>query len=183
MAPSARTARGFTLTELLIALAIAGILAMIGAPAMSHLLARTQTSTAEALVANGLRHARTAAVMGNTRVLMCPSDDGRHCRPDDDWQHGWILARDADHDRQPDADAPLIAAQTAVHAGTRIVTSIGREWIAFLPNGSAAGSNARFTICRARQHTGRSVVVSNTGRVRLEDADAAHLQACLAGLP
>ena len=174
--------RGFTLTELLITLAIAGILAMIGAPAMSHLLARTQSATAEALVANNLRHARTAAVMKNSRVLMCPSTDGHHCRPDDDWQHGWIVARDADHDGQPDADAPIITSQAAMHAGTRIVTSIGRERVVFHPNGSAAGSNARFTICHARERTGKAVIVANSGRVRLANADAAHLQTCLAGL-
>ncbi len=183
MARSARAAHGFTLTELMIALAIAGILAMIGAPAMGHLLARTQSAAAEALIANNLRHARTAAIMSNSRVLMCPSTDGHHCRPDDDWQHGWVLARDADHDGQPDADAPIITSQAAMHAGTRIVTSVGRERVVFHPNGSAAGSNARFTICHARERDGKSVVVSNSGRVRLEDADAVHLQACLAGIP
>ena len=73
MAPSARTARGFTLTELLIALAIAGILAMIGAPAMGGLIARTRDSGIENAIAAGLRGARTAAVMRNARVLVCPS--------------------------------------------------------------------------------------------------------------
>lgn len=182
MYSSKRAHRGFTLTELMITLAIAGILAMIGAPAISHLLARMQSATAEASIANDLRHARTAAIMNNTRVLMCPSTDGHHCRPDDDWQHGWVLARDADRDGQPDADAPIIASQAAMHAGTRVVTSIGREKVVFHPNGSAAGSNARFTICHAREHVGKSVVVSNSGRVRLEDADAVHLQTCLAGI-
>jgi type IV fimbrial biogenesis protein FimT len=183
MHSSARACRGFTLTELLITLAIAGILAMIGAPTMSQLLARTQSANAEALIANNLRHARTAAVMSNTRVLVCPSTDGHHCRPDDDWQRGWIVARDADHDGQPDAAVPIIAAQAAMHAGTRVITSVGREKVVFHPNGSAAGSNARFTICHAREREGKSVVVSNSGRVRLEDADAAHLQTCLAGIP
>lgn len=183
MARHARGARGFTLTELMIALAIAGILAMIGAPTMGHLLARTQNANAEALVANGLRHARTAAIMKNTRVLMCPSADGRHCHPDDDWAHGWILARDADHDGQADAAVPVIASQAAMHAGTRIVTSAGRERIVFHPDGSAAGTNARFTICHAREPGGKSVVVSNSGRVRLEAADARHLQTCLAEVP
>jgi len=52
----------------------------------------------------------------------------------------------------------------------------------FHPNGSAAGSNTRFTICHARERTGKAVIVANSGRVRLANADAAHLQTCLAGL-
>lgn len=183
MAHHERAAHGFTLTELLVTLAIAGILAMIGAPAMGSLLARTRDATTEAAVANSLRHARSAAVMRNARVLVCPSRDGRRCNPGDDWQHGWIVAKDADHDGQPDANAQLIFAQAAMPAGTRVITSVGRGQLAFHPNGGAGGSNARFTICHANARAGKAVIVANSGRVRLDTADAAHLQACLAGIP
>ena len=101
--------RGFTMTELLITLAIAGILAMIGAPAMGGLIARTTTATTEASVAGTLRHARTAAIMRNARVLVCPSLDGRRCQSSDDWQRGWIIAQAADHDGQPDPGKQIIA--------------------------------------------------------------------------
>lgn len=174
---------GFTLTELLITLAIAGILAMIGAPAMGSLLARTRDASTEATIANALRHARSAAVMRNARVLVCPSRDGRRCNPGDDWQHGWIVAKDADHDGQPDADASLLAVQAAMPTGTRVTTSAGRGQLAFHPNGGAGGSNVSFTICHANARRGKEVIVANSGRVRLASADAAHLQACLAGIP
>ena len=181
MTRSAR-ARGFTLTELMITLAIAGVLAMIGAPAMGGLLARTRAASTEAMVANTLRHARSAAVMRNARVLVCPSRDGRRCSAGDDWQHGWIIAQDSDHDGQPDDGAALIMAQAAMPTGTRVITSLGRGQIAFQPSGSAGGSNVRFTICHANAREGKEVIVANSGRVRLASADAAHLQACLAGL-
>jgi type IV fimbrial biogenesis protein FimT len=183
MPSTGHTQRGFTLTELLVALAIAGILAMIGAPAMGSLLAHVEDANTEAAVAAGLRHARTAAVMRNTRILVCPSNDGQHCQPDDDWRKGWIIARDADHDGQPDADTTLVAVQAAMPAGTGIITSTGRKRLTFHPDGSAAGSNASFTICHARQHAGIAVVVSNSGRVRLDTADREHLQKCLAAIP
>lgn len=183
MARPARTAGGFTLTELLIALAITGILAMIGAPAMGSLLARTRTASAEAAIAGTLRHARSAAVLRNARVLVCPSRDGRQCSAGDDWQHGWIVAKDVDHDGEPDTGVPVITVQPAMPAGTRVITSIGRGHIAFQPSGSAGGSNVRFTICHANAHEGKQVILANSGRVRLASADAAHLQACLAGLP
>ncbi len=178
----AHTHHGFTLIELMVTLAISGILATIGVPSMTHLLARVQNSGAETAIAGSLRHARTVAVMHETRVLVCPSADGHHCQAADEWQHGWILAQDRDHDGQPDAGIPIIVAHATLHGGARVITSVGREKVAFHPDGGAAGSNATFTICHAREHDGKSVVVSNTGRVRVENATSARLQACLEGI-
>lgn len=173
---------GFTLTELMITLAIAGILAMLGAPAMGHLLARTQTSGTEVAIVNSLHHARSAAVMRNTRVVVCPSHDGLRCHVDDDWQRGWIVAEDADHDGQPDPSSQILDRFAALPSGARIVTSAGRREIAFHPNGNAAGSNVRFTICHANVAGGQAVVIANSGRVRLAAAEPARLRACLAGI-
>lgn len=175
-------ARGFTLTELMIVVAIAGILVMFGAPAMGGLLARARGASAEASIATSLRQARTAAIMRNRRVVACPSANGLACDDTSDWQHGWIIADDADHDGQPDAGKPVIAAFPAISPGARITSSAGRKLVAFHPNGSAAGSNASFTICNARSGDGESVVVSNMGRVRTAVASPQRLQACLAGL-
>lgn len=176
-------AGGFTLVELLMTLAVAALLAMVGAPALENLLARSREAGAEARIAGTLRHARTAAVMDNARIIVCPSDDDRHCRRGYDWQHGWIVAPDQDGDGQPDAGRQIIAALPAMAAGSRIITSAGRRHIVFHPTGDAAGSNARFTICHAREGDGRSVVVSNSGRVRVAGSDPARLQQCLAGIP
>jgi type IV fimbrial biogenesis protein FimT len=181
MRQSTHPQRGFTLTELLLALVIAGILTTIGAPAMGNLLSRTRDASAEAMLAGSLHQARTVAVTRNTRVLLCPSRDGAHCRTGDNWQHGWIIASDADADGQPDAGAAIIAAQAALPPGTRVISSRGRGQIIFHPNGNAAGSNARFTICGLRTRTAQAVIVANSGRVRLDDALPDQLQACLAG--
>jgi len=174
---------GFTLTELLVVLAVAAILAMIGAPAMGSLLARSREASAEASIAGSLRHARTLAVAHNTRVVVCPSHDGRHCSKGDDWQHGWLVADDGNHDGQPDIGAQALAVIGAMPAGTRIITSEGRGQLSFHANGSATGSNVRFTICQAREHTGKSVILANSGRVRIADAEPERLRQCLASLP
>lgn len=175
-------ARGFTLTELTVVLAISAILTMAGAPAMGRLLGRSRAASAEADIAASLRHARTAAIMHNGRVIACPSTDGRRCDDSSAWQRGWILADDADHDGQPDAGAPIIAIFHALPTGTGITSSQGRKLIAFHPNGTAAGSNVRFTICQARSGDGISVVLSNAGRVRTTTPGPQHLNDCLASL-
>lgn len=177
----ARLARGFTLTELMVVLAIAAIVVMLGAPAMGGLLARTQDAATETALAGSLRNARSAAVMRNARVVVCPSVDGRTCRAGDDWQRGWIIAQDADHDGQPDAGTPPLNVESAPPAGTRVITSIGRGKITFQPSGSAGGANARFTICHARNHSGKSVIVANSGRIRVDRATPDRLAVCLDG--
>lgn len=177
-----KIARGFTLTELLAVLAIGGVLAALGAPALGGLLARQHGATATASIVATLRQARTAAILHNRRVVACPSRNGQDCDDTTEWQHGWIIAADADHDGHADAGRVPLAVFNALPPGSRITTSAGRRLVAFHPNGSAAGSNASFTICSARAGAGAAVVVSNTGRVRTQPASAQHLQACIDGI-
>ena len=168
--------RGFTLIELITTLAIAAILLAIGAPALGSMLVRSHERSAESALQDSLMHARALAVMRRTQVVVCPSVDGVHCTDDETWQHGWVIGADADHDREPDA---TLARFDAMPQGMRIVSSRGRPRIVFQPDGSAGGSNAQLTVCNARLHEGRAVIVSNSGRVRVAPADADWLQACL----
>lgn len=178
--PGHAPARGFTLTELLVVLAIIGLLGMLGTPAMAGLLARDRTTSAADAIFNTLQHARETAVLHNRRVLVCPSVDGRQCASGDSWQHGWIVADASNRDLKPDAALPILGRQIALAADTRVTSTRGRSRLTFHPDGSAAGSNVRFTICTRAARTASTVVVSNTGRVRVAAATPAQLQACLA---
>jgi type IV fimbrial biogenesis protein FimT len=63
------TPRGFTLIELMIALAIAALLVMLGLPSFTEFLRNSEIrSTTESLV-NGLRVARTEAIRRNQLVI------------------------------------------------------------------------------------------------------------------
>src|SRR5579875_2333690 len=172
MRSRAASVRGFTLTELVTALAILGILTMAGAPALAGMLARSHDAAAENAFVASLMHARETAILRRTQVLVCPSPDGRQCRRGDDWQHGWMVALDDDRDGRPDGGTPP--------RGTRVITTVGRPQIAFRPNGGAGGSNATFTICHAGDGRGRSVVVANSGRVRAGAPEPQRLRECLA---
>ncbi|HEU0277420.1 MAG TPA: GspH/FimT family pseudopilin [Rhodanobacteraceae bacterium] len=180
---ASRTAAGMTLVELVTVIAIAAIVLMLGAPAFGKLKAQVQTRTAEGQVTRALQHARHAAIMRGTRVLMCPSVDGKSCTSGFAWHSGWIIALDADHDGKPDTGTPVLAMTGAVASNLRLITSVGREKIVFHPDGSAPGSNTTFTICQGTQALGATVIVSNVGRVRSAAANAAQLEKCIATAP
>ncbi|HET7558192.1 MAG TPA: GspH/FimT family pseudopilin [Rhodanobacteraceae bacterium] len=171
--------RGFTLIELLITLSIAGILAAIGMPALGSMLARSHRQSAESALEASLMHAREMAIMHDTHVIVCPSSDGAACSGGANWQYGWLIAADADHDDQPDRGS-FVAVFNAMPSGMRILASRGRPRIVFRSDGSASGTNAQLTVCHTGDpHAGVAVVVSNSGRVRVGDAEPDRLEACL----
>ncbi|HEX6613164.1 MAG TPA: GspH/FimT family pseudopilin [Rhodanobacteraceae bacterium] len=172
--------RGLTLVEILTVLCIAGLLAVIGMPALGSMLARSHRESAAGALQASLMHARELAITRHVQVIVCPSRDHRTCASWDDWQDGWMIAKDADRDREPDTGEPL-ALFDAMPAQMRVRSSSGRPRVVFRPDGSASGSNARLTICRLGDaRAGSAVIVSNSGRVREAHADPHRLNDCLA---
>jgi len=60
-----------------------------------------------------------------------------------------------------------------------ILSSVGRHYVRFRPDGSARGSNITLPFCRVgnAEHA-LSVVVSNAGRVRGAPASASQVATC-----
>jgi len=172
----ARPARGFTLIEQIITLAIMLILVGMAVPAMRGLLRREHTRTALQSLVEAVRTTRMLSIERQRRALLCPSRDGRHCSGDGAWEHGWLVALDSNHDGQPDS-APRIT--RAAPGGVRIRASRGRSRIYYHPDGSAPGSNLTLRVCPLGHVPARvdAVVVSNAGRVRVTRVDAAPCRA------
>jgi len=174
--------RGFTLTELLVMLAIIAVLATLAAPGFGTLIGRSQVRAARDVLTTSLNQARIAAVNRGGHVVACPSPGGGRCGHTTDWHPGWILFDDLDHDRSRSADEPLLAVAQVRTAGLAIVASSGRLAIDYRPDGSASGTNVTLTICD--RHSGANgastVVVSPSGRIRHGVATPAATSACLA---
>ena len=171
---------GITLIELLMTVAVAGVLVAMGVPALGSMLARSHQQSAESALQASLMHARELAIMRSEQVVVCPTADGEHCSGGDFWQEGWMIGADADRDREPDS---VLARFDAMPANMHVVSSRGRPRVVFQPDGSAGGSNAQLTVCHGGDaREGRAVIVANSGRVRITDADSHRLQACLDGV-
>lgn len=160
--------RGFTLIELMLALAVAAVLGSLAAPAMSEFVARQRIDAAAHDIAAHINLARLQAVTHAERVVLCPSVNGAECTGMNRWDAGWIVFRDRDNNGRPDAPDDLLRVGAALKR--LAVDSAGRTRIRYQPDGTAGGSNLTIKLCDPeRPEIARAVIVSNPGRPRVAD--------------
>lgn len=172
------TCRGFTLMELLIALAIVGILASVAIPAFSGAMEAARSASTEANLLASLTRSIERAALTGTRSVLCPSIDAFACSSGPDWSGGWIAFLDRDGDRERNASESLIVTESALPGNVRLRTSVGRTRIVFQGNGGNAGSNVTFTLCDGRGPArAKTLVLNNEGRLRHGTPSAASVAA------
>ena len=73
-----RTQQGVTLLELLIVIAIVGVLASIGMPSMSEFVQTNRLKAARSQLISDMNYARSEAVKRNVRVLVCAANQAKN---------------------------------------------------------------------------------------------------------
>lgn len=149
--------KGISLLEMLIVVALVGILALIAAPAFSDLVERNRTRALADLLRAGLAQARARSVIANQDMVICGSSDGLGC--DGGWSAGWLITSPS-----PDA-APFSAHRLS--APDRLHWQGFANDIRFRSNGTAPLGNGRFLICRRDKGVAWQIVLNRQGRARL----------------
>ncbi|MCL1523466.1 GspH/FimT family pseudopilin [Xanthomonas nasturtii] len=158
--------KGYTAAELLIVMAIVGIMTAIGLPSFRTLIEWQRAQTRVHLLTAHLAMARSLAITGSLPISICPSIDGTSCRSDRDWSRGWILFKDSTRSGQPaDVGSILRVQQYAASDNISISGTIGRSLVRFLPNGRNSSTNITISLCTRTQRLA-DVVVNNSGRTR-----------------
>lgn len=85
-----RRARGFTLIELMVTIAVIALLAAVAAPAMVTLMNSNRLSSSAGELTAALQLARAEAVRRSATVTVCGSADGIACTNGADWAN-WIV--------------------------------------------------------------------------------------------
>lgn len=171
VAKSAVRQHGLTLVELVVTLAIVLVVLGIGIPAWANLVQSNAITDARNQMQGTLMHARMRAVQLNRHVTVCPSRDGKSCKPDHTaWHEGYISYVDVNGNRQRDAGEELIRVTKPTLSGIKIHSSVGRKSIRFGSGGNAWGSNLSLRFCsNSNPKNNKALLVYGTGRARLSN--------------
>lgn len=167
-----RMEAGLTLVELLVTLAVLGVLLGIGVPAFGGLMQESRLTAATNRFVGALHATRSEAVRRNLRVTLCKSADSAQCAETGGWQQGWIIFVDTDATGTRSADDPILAVGGSIPDGVAIAgNSPVEHYISYVGLGStrrANGSLQMGTITLCAGDSARRIVISRTGRARVE---------------
>ena len=164
-----RCTAGFTLIELTTTVAVLAICAGVALPSLRSFLEQQRTLAAISSLTTHMSLARMTAISRNQRAVLCPSSDGASCEAGTDWSTGWMLFVDEDGNRKPDASEEVLRVDlepTSRHL--RVVSTVGRQQLRYLPDGRSAGTNLTISICNKTGDVLGRVIVNNMGRPRSE---------------
>ncbi|HEX6551025.1 MAG TPA: GspH/FimT family pseudopilin [Gammaproteobacteria bacterium] len=144
---------GFTLLELMVVLAIAGILMMVAVPNFKTTIADNRQVAAINELLGTLMYARSEAITDNKSITVCASSDSATCNSTD-WSQGWIV--------YATAGTPLRVHGALANGLTLNNAGIGSSFT-FSTNGTSTVSGL-FTLCDSRGSSfARSLNLISTG--------------------
>ena len=168
-----RQERGFTLIELMIGIGLMALLLSMAVPALEIFTSNArQTGAVNDFVAS-MHVARSTAVTTNSRVTVCPSDNGQRCAAVT-WDQGWIVFADPNSNRIVDADETIVSSGNQIDGLTIDSDEFG-AFVTYRPNGrvmnaSVNGSVGQFTVCDGRGSSHAKVmIIELSGRPRFSE--------------
>ncbi len=170
---------GFTAVELLVTIAVLGILLAIAIPSFSDFAQASKGSSLSSSFVADMTRARSEAISQNTCIKICQSANAINgaaatcVASGDDWQRGWIMFREPDcSDLDDPDDEDILASRVGEYSDFEFFTSTGsaKRSFTFDPRGVLrSGGSANLTLSHlpdgiSSKHT-RTVCVSFAGRV------------------
>ncbi len=162
--------RGLTILELLVTLAIAGLMLSLALPSFEGLIARQRSVAAANAIIGTVALARTVAITQRAPAVFCPNAGGR-CGARGDWADGGLVFVDRNRNAQLDADEAVLGALPALRSGETLEwrSFRNRSYLSFLPTGITPWQNGHFLYCPAsrKPELARQIILNAQGRTRL----------------
>lgn len=161
--------RGFTLIELIVVLAIAGILSGLMLPSLSALMGRHQSTSAVNRLVHAINFTRHAAVQFRIPTTLCAAKSDNRCGGN--WHEELIVFSDSNKNARMDGRDYLIRSIEPVgETGTVKWRSFrNRQYLQMTPRGYTNFQNGNFVYCPADEDPTltRQVIINMQGRVRV----------------
>jgi type IV fimbrial biogenesis protein FimT len=171
---------GFTLIELMVTIAIAGILLGVAIPSFTDTIASNRLTTTTNELVTALNLARSEAIKRGVRVTLCKSANGSSCTNSGNWLQGWIIFTDQnDNAAYNSATETLLKVQSnSANAITMVGNTKVANYISYVDTGQSKMingviQNGTITVCDARTgNVGINILLNNVGRIRTETKKA-----------
>jgi len=161
---------GFSLIELLIVISITAILLTFGTNFMSTVSDRFKANQAISQIQLLLAKARSAALLSNSKVSLCPLNQQLKCS--NDWNQELTLFIDSNHNRQLDNN-DFVLQQFPALTNHKALRHFNNLAVGFDARGFAGYNNGSFSFCYKGQATiGALFVISRNGRVRFSKSSS-----------
>lgn len=176
---------GFTLLELLVAMAVTGILLGVGVPSFVEVMKNARLSTQHNDLLQSLYLARSEAIKGTADVVVCARSTDTTCSTNpNDWKNGWIVFAEVGGttdftQAQVDTTDDQILRVSPPISGDNYIVAVGssdgsvggasnRYFIRYAGNGLTNWENGTFELCDENDgaNRARALNVVATGDAR-----------------
>jgi len=155
---------GFSLIELLMGLAITGIVLQLVSPVFATLIESNRREQAAQALFSGIRTARTEAIVRNQAVVIHGING--------DWSQGWRIILDISGKGDMDSNNPLLAERQNGARVPIVGNAPVESFIRFRGQGETLFGGT-LHICKVREPVSQhQVVLARTGRVSLRSDKA-----------
>ena len=143
----ARSARGYTLIETLVATCVVAVLTSAGVPSLKGMMTSRVADSQIVDFTSALRHARTQAMGRGEEVTLCAlADTLEESEPScsssgQDWSAGWVVFVDRGVRGRIDASDQVLRVQQRPAAAGRVTAAAAQRSITFQPTGISLKAN------------------------------------------
>jgi len=156
--------RGLTLLELMITLAVAGVLFALAAPNFRTMVQNNRITTQVNEFVTATTYARSEAIRRGGSVTLCLSTDLASCdEAGDDWAAGWIVI-----EGNPDGYGEVLRVWDAPTGDPEMVEQEGENLVVLMGNGAADRSlDIHHNIPACAGDQARRIRLDRTGRTNI----------------